>query len=641
MKTKLAMLFFAVLMAVAVNAADMISQVRMLSMLDVPKTREAQAAFDGLKPEALEFGLGDAVLIGAVEYQALGEPNTRVTIKWHSVGMNNIGGQASQPLAKPLISQFTVDTKRVDPNTLLSVRGDLDQVAEAFLALKNRLAKNTPRDLVSKKETIKETNNTEKANANELSPSGSSSGRGGNLSNAPYSSSSNQNKIQTDMVVITWEDCAPRIDRAGGFVYPQARKIEKGQTSGRLMGTGSCEDHGDAAAIQTVFGGDCTDMVDVNQKKVFQQYRQFATLAGKQIDVALCTVDFAKFYPIVGNPSTCGYRHDFVNGVSVAQEQLEYTDSTGTIKTVRVCGDSAQSYTQYKTENSCTPTVDGPNSIVIINNRVAFKDSNAAEQYATACTPDSSKQFVISQAFCSPKYEHDFVNHVSYYVTSTYYVDASNNTHSLSTCTRSASNSFPHIFQTTGCSVTNDDANLMTRWNKLTQINTPTDGVLTIAPCAEVGSPTPYAYLGEVAGTTQNVSVAIVSNMSPVNYSYTMPTIRQIFPALNYSLGVSTYLIQTSASPTFFGCVGGGGVSYSRSFSKLSSNNPDDAIGASSGGYMYDCPDSMSDPTGQFMNLSYSGYAKPFYKKYLRGDGSAFTDSVVNRNEVSVSFTAN
>lgn len=627
MKKNLALLFFAVLVTVAANAAEMISQVRLLSMINVPQTREAQASFEGLKPEALEFGLGNAVLIGAVEYQALAEPNTRVTIKWHSVGINNMGGQASQPLPKPLISQFTMDTKRLDPNTLLSVRGDLDQVAEAFLALKNRLAKSTPRDLVSRKETTKVGTNNDKANANELSPVGSGSASGGNLSNAPYSSSSDQNKIQTDMTVTTWEDCAPRIDRAGGFVYPQQRRIDKGQTTGKLMGTGSCEDRGDPAAIKTVYGGACADVVDIAQKKTFQQYAMSATLAGKQIDVALCTADFAKFYPITGVPATCTWRHDFVNGVSIAQEELQYTDSTGTIKKVRDCGDSSQSYTQYKTANTCSPTVDGPNALVIINSRTAFKDGNGAEQYATACAPDTAQRFPVKEAFCSPKYEHDFVNHVSYYITSTYYVDAGNNTHALSTCTRSASNSFPHIFQTTGCNVTNDDANLMTHWNKLTQINTPTDGVLTVAPCAEVGNPTGYVSIGELRTASDytsplsniytngiSTSGSWVSGQDP---PYDLGTLRKLFPTAIFT-GSNNIIKVTSFNDNGISVYG------------IGTTNPDVRVFAQVTQWNSNidhlaCQHTLS---GEF-----------FYRQYLRGDSSTYTSQQINRNNLSVAMT--
>ncbi|MDD5385309.1 MAG: hypothetical protein PHG89_10575 [Gallionella sp.] len=651
-----------ILLSLTATAAEMISHVRLLAPIDVPKSREARAMFEGLKPEALQFGLGEAALIGAIEFQPLAPPNTRVVIKWHSITVDSIGGAGAQALPTPLVSQFTVNTARIEANTSMSVRGDLDQVAQAYLALKQMQERKTPRDLVSSKETTKlggasasEFASQNTPAANDLAPSSSGHSGGQGLTNAP--TNSGQNAVNTDLIVTTWEDCAARNDFTALLSYPQARKVNKTQ-SGTPMSVGSCEDHGvpvvitsyredctaridrtallvypqsrkidkapngqtttglcedfgAAVAVQTVYGAPCGDVVDIAQKKTFQQYVQFAMVGTLRVDVALCTADFTKYYPIVGIPAACGYRHDFVNGLSIKQEELQYTDKTGKIINVRSCDDSTAAFKQYVTTTTCTPTVDTANKLVINNTRVAFKDANGAELYATACAPSATQQFPISEAFCTPKYEHDFVNHVSYYVTSSYYIDQLGASHALSTCTRSASNSFAHVYQTTGCSVTNDDIGLMTHWNKITQIVTPVDGTLTIAPCAELGSPTGYAYLGEVM---------VVAN-TPIT-SWTFPTnglwqnianMHTVFPNANYTNNTNVYSnICSIQTPTPAGSpVQNCGTTDPTLFVK---------------GYV----------SGSWTVAGYKGTSNSYYRNYLRGDGTTYQDTAIIHNNLTL-----
>lgn len=494
---KTLLLLLAIAASGITQAADSITQGKLITQLSVPTSRDARAQFAGLRPEALQMGLGEAVLISSTDYQAQPDGSQRVTARWHSIAIGS-NMAVTQPLQSPLSSQFRTSDKQVAPGTTINIRGDLDLLAEDFLKLKARLGKDSPRDIQRQTNN----NNTTEAgrNANELSPSSGGSGSGA-ISNSPYSLNNSNDKMKTDMVTTQWQDCQPRIDRTGGKVYAQARKLEVTE-SGRLMSTGNCEDHGSTAPIVRTYDGDCAPVIDIDNRKVYHQFIENAKLDGKLVDVATCTADFNKFDAVKATNENCGYRHDFIAGRSILQERLFYNDLAGKVVEVRSCGDSNQAFAHHTTTNTCPPTVDTVNKQVFINQRVAFTDANGAEQYASDCKPDGKPSLPILEAFCDPKYEHDFVNHASYYRTRSYYVDQSGNNIFVTTCGRSASNSFPHIFESASCGVRNDDDKKMTYWSKVTQIETP-EGIVEVAPCQETASPTPYAYVGKTFGATK------------------------------------------------------------------------------------------------------------------------------------------
>lgn len=481
------------------TAADMVTRVKIVSPLDVGKTASATGMFDDLSPDGLAAGLGEAQLYGSVKYQPAGDGKTRVTVDWHSIGVARMGSSATEPLKSPLRSQFVTDGKRIEANTGIAGSGDLDGVLSSFSNLQSKLAgKGTPRQLVTS------TNNTQqvddkRVSANDLAPGGSRTGAGNALTGA-QPLNSNNNQVKTDMIGSRYEDCTPRIDLAGGMVYPQARKIEETAT-GRVMSVGSCGDYGNPVPIEKTYGGDCQPIYDFTQMKVFEQYKQSATLNGKALQVSLCAPDYAKATAITESTTGCGVRNDFILGVAVQQSKLIYRDATANKDvTVKECADSLTKYAHYQTEATCTPTLDQANGLVFINRRVAYKDNNGAEQYATECRPDSSG-LAVKEAYCDPKYEHDFVGNVSYYRTRSYYVNTAGTPVYLSQCSRSALASFPHVKSQSGCGGRNADDELKTYWSFKTLITTPDDGTLEVAPCTESASATAYAYAGEVASS--------------------------------------------------------------------------------------------------------------------------------------------
>jgi hypothetical protein len=255
------------------------------------------------------------------------------------------------------------------------------------------------------KDVVKQTNNNNTENTAAKNPADALQPSGSGSSFTPGSGASSFNnsndKVKTDLITTQWQNCQPRIDRTANKVFAQARRLDVTE-SGRVMYTGDCEDHGSTVDVVKEYDKTCTPVVDVANRKVYHQFREFATLDGKSVDVSLCTADFNKFDPILADTNACGYRHDFIAGQSIQQESLYYNDTTGAILPVRGCGDSTNAFKHFVTQNTCTPTIDIPNKQVFINIRTAFKDGDGAELTQTTAALMVIRPFPSVRKFVRP-----------------------------------------------------------------------------------------------------------------------------------------------------------------------------------------------------------------------------------------------
>lgn len=586
------------LISSGVFAADMVMRVKLTQPLITGNSVDAQSSPEGLTGSAINMGLGDATLHGSVSHEQLPDMSTRQTIAWHSVSMPAGTTRANEALASPLISQFSVKDERVEPGTVLNVRGDLDNLADAIERLKGKTqAANDPKHLVSK--TDKETSNQVQGAGN-MSPSSGGRTMGGNM---PLPLSTSNNKVATNLITSGWDTCPPRIDAGDWKVYEQFKKVERGQ-DGAIISSGACVDQGAVVEIVRDYAA-CSILPDQNTLKAHQQYKTFATLNGTKLDVADCKVDAETFYPIESTAIGCGIRHDFVAKKSIQQKKLFYKDSAGATIPVADCQDSDTAYVQYATPNTCTPTYDPGQEVVIGNSRIAYKDAAGTEQYASECRPDSNK-FAILEAYCDPKYDHDFGAGQSYYSTRSYYVNGEGKSVYLTACARSTKTSFAHVYQTASCGVVNDDAKLMTSWKSKTQITTPVDGVMEIAPCQLRGSPTPYAFTGEQRSAWRTF---VDLGQRGFNATLYFGSVRGNFAAGNFTNSLNSYQILCthtgySTAANLSAC-GGGNLDYNNSASGNSS---------------------------QFTGVHKS--VEEFRRNYLRGDGTAYTQPDIYRNNL-------
>ncbi|SEP43182.1 hypothetical protein [Nitrosovibrio sp. Nv6] len=595
-----AVMFVLSLVVGSVSAADdLVMRVKLTQPLVTGNSADAQSAPEGLTGAGISIGLGEATLHGSVSHEQLPDTSTRETINWHSVSMPAGTTRASEQLTAPLVSQFAVTDERVEPGTVLNVRGNLDYLAEAIERLKSKAqAGANPKHLVSN--TDKETLN-QMQGAGSLSPGSGGRTMGGN--NMPLPLSTNNSKIATNLITSAWEACAPRIDKGDWKVYEQFKKVEKAQ-DGATVSSGACIDQGAVVDIVKDYAS-CPVVADQHTLKAHQQYKTFTTLNGQKLDVADCKVDAEAFYPIESTAVGCGVRHDFVAKKSIQQKKLFYKDSLSATVPVADCQDSELAYAQYTTANTCTPTFDAGQNIMIGSSRVTYKDAAGTEQYAAECRPDETT-FPVMEAYCDPKYDHDFGAGQSYYYTRSYYTNPEGKPVYLTACARSTKTSFPHVYQSASCGVVNDDAKLMTTWKSKTQITTPDDGMMEIAPCQQRGSPTPYAYTGEDRKVWSNFESLGLKGIGSTVYFGSM---RENIHWANFTNALNTYRVVC----TFGGGIDGNTVTACNSADLNYSNR-------------------ISGNTTTYIGRNRS--TEEFRRTYLRGDGTSYVEQNVYRNNI-------
>lgn len=591
----------------AVVAAKQTATIRIISRVEVNKSKDVKGLFEGLTAEASKLGLSEAVINGKLTYQRLPNKSTRVKIQWHSLGSSK--GGATEPLKTPLWSQITVKDPKIEPGTKISAKGDLEGVTESFLALKEKAESETPRHLVNSKETNK-TKNSTKLVDNGIAPSSGGSSAGASDSGSTGSTGENTS-VTTDLLTTSWEKCQPRIDAEGGLLFLQARRTERNE-NGDITDQGDCLDTGETVIgvrdyasctpyvdnetnmsydkyalkgqvdgveyviadcvvdpersnnlltttwekclpridadngllhlqtrkIEKFENGDvfnqglcadtgetisgvrdysaCTDFIDTASMKVFEKYNMSASIETDDFLIRECTIEPERFFVIEATQNQCGMRHDFETGESIEQERLFYTDAKGAVIDISACQDSATKYTHFLTEQTCVPTVDNVAGVVFINKRTAYLLTDGTMDFANECRPVNQAGTPIHEEYCTPKYEHDFVNNVSYYSTRDYYLDELAEAQYLTGCSRSSLASFPHTFETAGCGVTHNDTLMQTVFKAKKEISTPDDGIIEIAPCEDQGAPTSYAYLRADSVSQPN----IVTNLGAVPALY-------------------------------------------------------------------------------------------------------------------------
>jgi len=514
-------LFFSSAVVHAAERDTDIVKIETMTPIEVGKTRDVDGKLVGLNTKAREAGMADAVLHGTIKYREAGS-GKRATIYWDTIKWSNGKNDTEGGLEKPLLSQFTTNDKRVEPQTTLTAKGDVGNLTQSFDNVKKRVAA------------------TEAAKAQQLAaspqgqqtPAASNSGVSGGYvpgsgSYDPSSSGSGTNAgsdgLSVDPVSTTYEACPPRIALSEGLVYRQEKEIKK-NTAGDILDEGECKDRGGTVPITRDYTG-CPANFDFENKVMYPQYKEVADMDGLVLTVSGCTIDTEQPTQLQSTFDGCGVRHDFVNGVSVQLEQLFYRDENNKVVNVGDCQDSTHVYQQYKTNQTCTDQVDSANGFVIPYQRIAYDLDDGTVQYATECQAQSTTGIPIQEEACDPKYEHDFVNSVSYLRTQTFYIDQDGQKQILSACQRSAANSFTHKFDDTGCSISNDDAAMLTHWNAKRFIDTPDDGKVVISDCEEYNSPTPYSYQGNHdESRTVSTRTATVSSFTGNEIKTNAPT---------------------------------------------------------------------------------------------------------------------
>ncbi|MCP3943198.1 MAG: hypothetical protein GY710_17160 [Desulfobacteraceae bacterium] len=246
--------------------------------------------------------------------------------------------------------------------------------------------------------------------------------------------------------------------------------------------------------LDKTYGKPCAVILDFENKKAYEQYREAVTLEDEVRSIADCTNDFINFYEIYGKTSECEIRDDFTVGKSYVQEELYYTGSDDNDIRISECQDSELSYDHFLTELTCTPDIDLANDKITTFKRVAYYLQSGEIGYASECRAVNDGSYKVLEDFCDPKYEHNVVTGQSYYRTRDYYIKDATPIY-LSECLVSTSTSFPHIFNSGGCGLIHDDDALRSIQKTSTHIEPP-EGKVEISPCQDKGVSIPYIYIG-------------------------------------------------------------------------------------------------------------------------------------------------
>jgi len=467
--------------------------------IKIGETVDISGKFEGISQGARKLGLGDSLIEGTVNYTDLGQNKTRVAISWHTLRYKYGDFSENEPLSPQLITKIISDGD-VDPNTTLTIKGDLNNVLKSFKRAKNRAEAKSKNSTTFTENNItddaQDADSVAQVAASDFSPSSSGGGTSNGSTGGSDSNPTTTNNNLTPNVDLQSTEkvaCSPRIDEAGGFVYKQEKTITS--AGGEQISESGCSDTGLNAPI-TSSRNDCGILPDFDNNRVFLEYKKIAELESENIQVKNCAVDINTPLSIDRSFTDCGVRNDFIANVAIQQEQLSYLEGANKLfLNDGDCGDSTLTYTHYLTDQTCDVTVDSATNTVFIQQRVAYNNNSGQVEYAGDCAPISTNTVTILKEFCADKYEHDFLNNVSYVKEKSYYNHPSNGKTFLTDCIRSTSVSYPHSFQSSNCTVKNDDTALRTTFRRKRFINTNDDGAIEIAGCQDFSNPVAYVPL--------------------------------------------------------------------------------------------------------------------------------------------------
>lgn len=441
-----ALAFLAILVGVGVAAEQSVVMLNLTQPIEAKKSSTATAKFAELTQDAMKYGMADAYISGQVEYSMQPDKTIRSNIKWTAISIENAGKKVTEGLDQTLASAFRVpeSSPRAEPGTKLKAVGDVDALAVSLGKLKAQLdAQGAP---------VQKETNTTKNQTQAVSPT-------------VQAQDSNQDKYLAD---------------AGN---PFNTVVEAGTQTSYV----ACDDY----------------FVDIASMKAVKQYKPVYTKNGTQTGEGVCAPNYSEFLPIQSQDGTCTYRFDFGNNTAAKQQQLYYLNGSTEVP-VGGCRDSDVTYPLYESRTGCSVTMDLANAKAFPTSKLAFK-VGSVEMNATECRAVAGTTGIaLQEEACDPMWENDFVNNVSYLVTRIYYIDdQTGNKVYASQCGRSATVSFPHVIDTTGCGWIMDDEHLLAYQQGKTIIKTGSlAGDVVVRDCHTTATVN-YSYLGSQTNATR------------------------------------------------------------------------------------------------------------------------------------------
>ncbi|MCP3967449.1 MAG: hypothetical protein GY718_14045, partial [Lentisphaerae bacterium] len=227
-----------------------------------------------------------------------------------------------------------------------------------------------------------------------------------------YTDSSGLEQVLTDCqdadksykIVMSSMTCSPQVDQNTKTVTVYKRPAFY-LDNGTIEYAGACQAV-EQKDIQKVYEG-CPVIYDYDAKKVYEQYREFVAIDGKEMEITACDADPLKTYDIYSKPSGCSLRHDLSTGQSYVQEKLFYTDSSGLEQALTDCIDADKSYKIFMSSMTCSPQIDQNTKTVTVYKRPAYLLDNGTIQYAGECQAVEQKDIQKTYDDCPVIYDYD------------------------------------------------------------------------------------------------------------------------------------------------------------------------------------------------------------------------------------------
>lgn len=368
--------------------SDQFMKVQLNKPVEMQRTQTADSGLVKVTKEAAEYGLKDATINGNVQYEPTQGGATRARVTWHSVTMQRGNKEVTAPIDGDLYSQFATADKTVDAGTVLTVRGDFSALSKAITALKEREEDQTRKDA------------REDAKAVQLSPQDGGAGAYTGDGYSPSSSSapkSSDSPSTGETKITFFEECQDFVSEGDLSVYEQRKEVVKGE-SGVIYSTSSCSNSGRVFPIKAT-AGNCTTQIDFEAKRAIQMEQWYYAKDGTDIPIGLCR-------------------------------------------------ESTTAYALYESRNGCTVMLDPTGRFAIPEYRMAY-DINGTTFYASECAAKDGNPIPLLEDVCSPEYEHDMFNKVTYLRTRRFYNLDGQKVY-VDGCSRNLEKSYVHQFEETG-----------------------------------------------------------------------------------------------------------------------------------------------------------------------------------------------
>jgi hypothetical protein len=248
--------------------------------ISIGKSNTAVGVLGSLSPDAIQQGIDNARIKGAVKYQKLADSKVRVSINWSSLIKQNGVSESNIPLDKNLLSQFVTASANIEPKVTVMAQGDLTAFAESINELMS-----TEKFVPSPVDEEQTTTSNKKVNSESGGDSGGvpmysdDSGGSSGSSNVEGSDGGTNANQQNNVTVKSenWELCTDRIDGTSGQIFPRAKKVVT-DGNGSEIERGSCEDHGEPRAIgTTVEWESCISDYDNTGRLIYEKAKKIVT----------------------------------------------------------------------------------------------------------------------------------------------------------------------------------------------------------------------------------------------------------------------------------------------------------------------------------------------------------------------------